>query len=336
VNDVVRLTLSDAATQVRRALIASGADPLQAEATARALVAAEADGQSGHGLSRVPSYAAQVKAGKVAGAARPTAVQLSPATIGIDAAGGFAYPALELAVTSLIPLAREMGIASAAIARSHHAGQAGQPVERLAEAGLIGLIVSNTPAAMAFAGGRTPALGTNPLAFAAPLEGRAPLVIDLALSLVARSRIVAADKRGEAIPPGWALDANGQPTTDPKAALGGVLEPIGGAKGASLALMVEILAGALAGGNYGWEAASFLDAEGNSPGVGQVLIAIAPGAAGPAGFAARMTALVDRVEAEGLRLPGDRRLIARAKAGREGVLVPAALHAQITALAEAG
>lgn len=333
-NDVVRLTLTEAETLVRRALCASGASALQANATARALVAAEADGQAGHGLSRVPSYAAQVKAGKVAGGAVPAVVQLSPASVGVDAAGGFAYPALKLAVERLVPLAREMGIASAAIARSHHAGQAGQVVERLAEAGLIGLIVSNTPAAMAFAGGSAPALGTNPLAFAAPLEGRPPLVIDLALSIVARSRIVAADRLGEPIPPGWASDADGQPTTDPRAALGGVLEPIGGAKGASLALMVEILAGAMAGGKYGWEASSFLDARGDSPGVGQVLIAIAPGGAGPAGFAARMTALVDRVEAEGLRLPGDRRLAARAETRREGLAVALALLDEITRLGE--
>ncbi len=331
-SDFIQLTLAEAEALVRRALTASGASELQATATARALVAAEADGQAGHGLSRVPVYAAQVKAGKVRGAAVPTVAQPAAAILLIDAAEGFAYPALDLAVERLIPLAGETGIASAAIARSHHAGQAGQAVKRLAEAGLVGLIVSNTPAAMAFAGGRTPALGTNPLAFAAPLEGRAPLVIDLALSLVARSKIVAAEKKGEPIPPGWATDAQGQPTTDAKAALGGVLEPIGGAKGASLALMVEILAGALAGGRFGWEASSFLDAKGDSPAVGQVLIALDPGQAGPMGFAARMSTLVDRVEAEGLRLPGDRRPIARAKAAVEGVSIPAALHADITRL----
>ncbi len=329
------LKIAEVEDLVRRALAAQGAGDLQSASTARALVAAEADGQAGHGLSRVAAYAAQLRAGKVKGEARPTLLQPAPAALVIDADGGFAYPALDLAVERLVVLTQQTGLASAAIARSHHIGQAGQAAERLAEAGLIGLIVSNTPAAMAFPGGRTPALGTNPLAFAAPLQGRPPLVIDLALSLVARSKIVAAQRTGAPIPLGWATDAEGQPTTDAGAALGGVLEPIGGAKGAALALMVEVLCGALAGGRYGWEASSFLDAEGDSPAVGQVLIAIDPGAGGPAGFAARMTTLVDRVEAENLRLPGDRRLAARARAVRDGLTLAPVLYRDILKLGDA-
>jgi (2R)-3-sulfolactate dehydrogenase (NADP+) len=207
-------------------------------------------------------------------------------------------------------------------------------VERLADAGLVGLIVSNTPKAMAFYGGARPTMGTNPLAFAAPAPGRPPIVIDLALSLVARSKIVAAKETGQPIPPDWANDPAGRPTTDPAAAMAGALAPAGGAKGAALALMVEILCGALAGGHYGWEASSFLNAEGPSPSVGQVLIALDPAAFAGAGFAARMGDLVGAMQAEpGVRIPGDRRLAGRRRAAAEGLEITQALHAAITAMA---
>lgn len=328
------LSLAEAEALVARALAACGAGPVAAASTAAALVAAEADGQAGHGLSRVPSYAAQLRAGKADGAAVPVLTRTRPAAVRVDAAGGLAYPALDLAVEALAPLAREAGLAAAGLFASHHIGQAGRTVERLADQGLVGLIVSNTPQAMAFHGGAKPMMGTNPLAFAAPLPGRAPLVIDLALSLVARSKIVAAQKAGQPIPAGWANDAGGHPTTDPAAALAGALAPAGGAKGAALALMVEILCAALAGGRYGWEASSFLDDKGPSPSVGQVILALDPMAFAGPGFLERMGELARTMTAEaGVRLPGDRRLAARARAAAEGLAIAPALHAEIAALA---
>jgi (2R)-3-sulfolactate dehydrogenase (NADP+) len=331
-----RLSLAEAEDLAARALIGCGASPGAAASTARALVGAEADGQAGHGLSRVVSYGAQLSAGKLDGRVTPTLERTAAATVRIEAGGGLAYPALDLAIETLAPMTRLTGVAAAGIYASHHIGQAGRPVERLAEQGLVALICSNTPRAIAFQGAARPMMGTNPLAFAAPVPGRAPLVIDLALSLVARSKIVAARNAGEAIPADWAYDAGGQPTTDPAAALAGALAPAGGAKGAALALMVEILCGALAGGHFGWQASSFLDAEGPSPSVGQVLIALDPAAfAGPS-FLERMGELVTAIEAEpGARVPGDRRLAARCTAAAEGLAVPPALLAEITRLAGA-
>ena len=246
----ITLSLNDAEALVTRALTASHTLETNAHLTARALVSAEADGQSGHGLVRVPSYAEQARVGKIDGFARP-AISGSGAARRIDAGTGFAYPAIELALESLAPLAREMGIASAGIYASHHCGQAGRHVERLAEQGLVAFAYANTPSAMAFHGGTRARLGTDPLAFAAPIPGRDPLVIDMALSVVARSKIVAAKARGEPIPEGWAVDGDGQPATNADKALAGTLLPIGGAKGAALAMIVEILCGALAGGNCG-------------------------------------------------------------------------------------
>ena len=332
---MLTLTPADAAALATRALTACGTSLSNAESTARALVAADIDGQSGHGLSRLPGYAAQVKAGKIDGHAVPQLARTRTGTVQIDAKGGFAYPALDLAIDTLPAVALESGVGAAGIASSHHIGQAGRTVERLATAGLVGLMVSNTPSAMALPGGTRSMMGTNPLAFAAPLPGRPPLVIDLALSVVARAKIVAAQKAGESIPADWATDSEGKPTTDPTAALAGSLSPIGGSKGAALALVIEILCGALAGGHYGWEASSFLDDRGGSPAVGQVLVVFDPDAfGGGAGFAARMEALIAAFAADpAVRLPGDRRLAARARARLQGISIPTELHAQLDKLA---
>ncbi len=330
----VRLSLEEATTLAAAALRRAGARKAAAAATAHALVGAEADGQGGHGLSRLAGYVAQTACGKIDGRARPRLEVLRSGAVLVDAAGGFAYPALDIALGDLPARARRSGLAAAAIRRSHHIGQAGRTVERLAEGGLLGLIVSNTPSAMAFWGGTRARMGTNPLAFAAPLDARPPLVIDLALSAVARSRIIAARDKGEAIPPGWAFDAEGRETADPSAALRGALAPAGGAKGAGLAMMVEILCAALAGGAYGWEASSFLDAAGGPPGVGQLLIALDPDAFAGPGFLHRMGALAEAVADEpGVRLPGDRRLGFRAAAARDGLLLSAPLHAELERLA---
>ena len=317
---------------VVRALERSGASPEQAGPTARALVAAEGDGQGGHGLSRTPSYAAQLCTGKVAGGAEPTLQRLSPAAVRIDGGHGFAYPALDLAIEALAGSVSRMGVAVAAVHRSHHFGQAGAHVERLAERGLVALIFGNSPKAMAFHGGRPQRLGTNPIAFAAPLEGRPPLVIDLALSTVARGRIVAAQKAGRAIPEGWAVDATGAATTDPAAALEGALLPLGGAKGSALAMMVEVLAAALTGSAFGWEASSLFEGRGDPPDLGQMLIALDPNALSGGAFGARMAALAGAVAEDGARLPGDRRLEARARAKARGLPAPEALHDEIVAL----
>ncbi len=328
----VTLSLADAETLVARALVSSRTSPTNARATAQALVAAEADGQMGHGLTRVPSYAEQAKVGKVDGFAVPK-ITGTGAARRIDAGTGFSYPAIELALETLVPLTREMGVASAGIFASHHCGQAGRHVERLAEQGLVAFLYANTPSAMAFHGGTRSRLGTDPLAFAAPIAGRAPLVIDMALSVVARSKIVAAKAKGEPIPPGWAVDVGGQTTTDANAALAGTLLPVGGAKGSALALIVEILCGALAGSQFGWQASGFMDAKGGPPKTGQFLIALDPANFAGARFAVRMTELVDAIASDGARLPGDRRLASRARAAKDGLGIAGDLHAQIVALA---
>lgn len=306
---------------------------MNAAHVAEALVAAELAGQTGHGLRRLPAYAGQALTGKVDGFAEPAARQTRPGALMVDAAHGFAYPALALAMDWLPGAARAQGIAVAGVHRSHHAGVTGGFAERLAEQGLVALICVNTPAAMAPWGGTRPLFGTNPIAFAAPVAGAAPIVIDLALSTVARGRIMAAAQKGEPIPEGWATDADGRPTTDPEAALGGMMQPLGGPKGAALALMVELLAAGLTGATLAADAGSFLNAEGAPPGTGQILIAIDPGALGGAAAGERIAALAAGFDDNGTaRLPGRRRQQIATERRAEGIAIDEALLAKIRAL----
>ncbi|MBO1020525.1 Ldh family oxidoreductase [Methylobacterium sp. SD274] len=313
-------------------LVRCGTAPIQAESVARALVGAEADGLKTHGLMRLLAYGEQVRAGKVVGDAVVTTARPKPGLLAIDAAHGFAYPALDTAIALLPEIAREQGIAAAAIRRSHHCGAAGRPVEALAEQGLVAILFANAPASMAPWGGTRPVFGTNPIAFACPLPGAEPIIVDLSLSKVARGNIITAKQRGETIPEGWALDAAGNPTTDPVAALAGTMVPLGDAKGTALALMVELLAAGLTGARFAREATSFLDAEGEPPATGQLILAI--DATAFAGNALERFAVMARsvAEQDGARLPGTRRFAARARAAEEGITLSDTLLAEIERL----
>src|SRR5882672_1901374 len=292
------LALAEAEELVANALTRSRTSAENARAVAKALVLAEADGIKSHGLIRLPLYAAQAKKGKVDGFATPSAKRTRPGVAIIDANNGFAYPAIDLALTLLPEMARASGIAAAGIGRSHHCGAAGHHAEKLADAGLVALFFANGPAAMAPWGGNRAVFGTNPIAFACPLPGREPIVVDLSLSKVARGNVLAAAQKGESIPEGWALDADGRPTTDAKAALAGTMVPLGDAKGTALALMVELLAAGLTGANFAGEASSFLDAEGAPPGTGQLIIAFDPAAFAGADAPLRFATLAAMVEGE--------------------------------------
>lgn len=331
----VTLGLAQAESLARAILVRHDTSEANAECVARALVAAEADGQNGHGLSRLPSYAAQAASGKVDGHAVPTLEQGAGAALRVDAGNGFAFPALAMAVERLSSLAAQTGVAAAAVHHSHHFGQAGYHVEQLAASGLIGLVFGNSPKAIAPWGGNKGLFGTNPIAFAAPRRSEPPLVIDLSLSKVARGKVMLAARQGEPIPEGWALDSDGNPTTVAEAALQGTMLPMGDAKGAALVLMVEILAAALTGARFGFEASSFFAAEGEPPAVGQLLIAIEPGVFSGGAFAERLETLIGAIlEQQGTRLPGARRLALRAESARGGVAIPTVLYEELKALSE--
>ncbi|MFY0611350.1 MAG: Ldh family oxidoreductase [Hyphomicrobiaceae bacterium] len=324
------MSLDELRNLTLRILLANNTSEVNAKQVADALTLAEADGQKGHGASRIPSYAAQAKSGKVDGHASPICERTGTSAIRVDANSGFAYPALNLAIEQLVELASTCGIAAAAIANSHHSGVAGHQVEALAKKGLVALSFGNGPVAIAPWGGNKGVFGTNPLAFAAPRRAAEPLVIDMSMSKVARGKINVAAQKGETIPEGWALDAQGNSTTDPQAALDGFMLPMGDAKGAQLVLMVEVLAAALTASQFGYEASSFFDGEGEPPHVGQFMIAIDPASFSSNRFGERLEDLLDMIKSQpGTRLPGERRCELREAAERDGVSIASTLVAQL-------
>jgi (2R)-3-sulfolactate dehydrogenase (NADP+) len=252
----------------------------------------------------------------------------------IDNRDGLPYVSVEWAVAEVIQRARRNGIAFAGIRNSAHVGVLGIHLLSVAEAGLVGFAFTNSPAAIPAWGGKKALFGTNPVAAAFPRRGADPIVIDLALTTVVRGRIMMAMRKGERIPEGWALDRHGKPTTDPKEAIEqGSLFPIGGAKGAMLALMFELICASLTGAAIGPEADSFFSEQGNKPRTGQAFIAIDPGAlAGSEKFAERVETVVSTMLSDPeVRLPGARRFAAE-RASQGGIEVPDDLLAQIEKL----
>jgi len=316
------------------ALERAGANHRMAEAAARHLVRAEAQGLPTHGLSRVPFYCGMLRGGRADGAAQPIMVAERAGACLIDNRDGLPYVSAQWAVEEAIQRARRNGIAFAGIRNSGHVGVLGIHVEAIAQAGMVGFGFTNSPAAMPPWGGKKPLFGTNPMAAAFPRREKAPIIVDLALTTVVRGRIMMAMKRGERIPEGWALDRNGKPTTDPKEAIEhGSLFPIGGAKGAMLALVFELICAALTGAAIGAEADSFFSEEGNRPRIGQAFMAIDPGAlAGMKTYWERTEAVVSAMLSDPeVRLPGARRFAAEESA-RKGIEVPDALLAQVEKL----
>ncbi|MEE4662626.1 Ldh family oxidoreductase [Pseudomonas alliivorans] len=332
----LNVSLAEIENRAATALAASHVSPENARAVARSIVFAERDGQQIVGLSYLPTYCDHAACGKVDGFAQPSAEVLAPSLIRVDARTGFAHPALALGLPLLVEATRRQGMAALAVGQSYACGSLGYFVEELAEQGLVALMVANASPSIAPHGGKTAFYGTNPLAFATPREGRPPLVIDQSSSVVAKVAVIDAHRRGIALPSGWALDAEGRPTTDADAAMAGSLSPIGGYKGASLALLIDILAGGLSGSNFSFEASSFGDCEGGPPRTGQLLIAFDPAAFGGAAFVARTETLFGALLAEQhVRLPGDRRLQAR-QSHENGIEVPLELWALIERYADQG
>ena len=336
----MKLALVEARRLVAAQLRQAGANDAMATATAHALVLAEAQGLGSHGLSRVAQYCTHLANGRVNAQAEPQVLRRKGGALVVDAQEGLAFAACELAVREAIIAARSNGVAFAGVVRSHHCGVVVDHLRAVAEAGMVGLGFANSPAAMPAAGGRHPIFGTNPVAAVFPRRQSAgaagdqadPLLIDLSLSEVARGKLMVAAKAGQAIPLGWALDDQGQPTTDPKAGMLGSMLPLGAVtspKGAMLALVVELLVTALIGAQFGFEASSFFVDEGNRPGIGQAFVVVDPGAlAGADFYLARVEVLVaEMLRDDGVRLPGARREALRRVAEADGIEVADALVA---------
>ena len=324
----VTLSLDEVRSLATDALTANGASEANASAVAEIVTFAERDACPAHGLFRVPGYVASLRSGRADGQAVPQVEDAGPGLVRVDALNGFAPPAMRAGRPPLIEKAKSQGVAVLGIRNSLHFAALWADIEPLAEAGLVALCFVVSRSFIPPWQGRTPLYGTDPMAFACPRAGKPPMVWDQASAALARGEIMIAARDGHAVPEGAGLDADGQPTTDPKAILeGGTQLCFGGYKGANLALMVELMAAGLTGGNFGFESDAAHNNDGGPSNAGECVIAIDPQRLQGDGFLARVEKLFERLLSDdGARLPGDRRHAARARTAAEGVQVQQPLY----------
>ena len=333
-----QLTLEEISALAEEALIASGASAGAASSLAAAVTAAERDGIRSHGLIYVPIYCQHLACGKVNATAEPAVLSQEGSAIVVDADCGFAHPAIDIGFNELRPLAKSLGCAVLTIRNSYNCGVLGDHGERLAKDGLVAIGFTNAPASIAPAGGQKPVVGTNPVALAVPSDsGGVAFVLDQSASVVAKSEIMTRSREGRAIPEGWALDADGQPTTDPEQALKGSMAPSGGYKGFGIGLLVEVMAAALSGATLGIHASPFSGTEGGPPKTGQCFLALSPDAFSSDTFADRIQALTQAIATQGeARLPGSRRLAHRQRSESDGISVDQSLIDRIQSITVKG
>lgn len=336
--DTTPLSLADIESLASRALLASGFSEAQAGAIAVTVTAAERDGCTSHGLFRIPFYIAALANERVDARAVPLVHADESAVVHVEGGCGFCPLALAVGLPPLADAARRLGIAALAVHDIYNIAALWPEVERLADEGLVAFAFTASNACVAPAGGTKPIYGTNPMAFGWPRTDRPPLVFDQASSACARGEIQLHLREGSPLPPGWAIDAHGEPTVDPATALAGAQLPFGGHKGASIALMVELLAGALIGNLFSHESKARDTAKTGAPFGGEYLIAIDPERhardTGSGTHLERAEGLFAQIlEQDGTRLPSDRRYATRPVHVREGVDVDAALVEKISALA---
>lgn len=312
-----RFTAQNLRQQASDALVALDVPASGAAVVAESLIDAELEGQAAHGLSRLPFVLDRLRAGLINPRPQMRLTSDRPAVAALDADNGLGPVAGIRAVEVATELARAVGAGVVAVRRSNHLGSLGFYLRRFTGSRFIGLAFTNTPPAIPPPGGRSPYLGTNPIAAGFPTSGE-PVIVDMATSQVARGRILKAARVGEPIPEGWALDAEGQPTTDPEAAIAGSLLPLGGDKGFALALLVEVLSGVLSAAAVGPEVAgTFMESDQESN-VGHCFVAIDPDALAP-GFPERMDRLTADIRRLGGRAPGDRRHAERTRRAAVGI-----------------
>jgi delta1-piperideine-2-carboxylate reductase len=325
--------------QVQRIFTHAGFAPAQAVSLARVIVAGERDGCKSHGIYRIEGCLRTLKAGKVDAVALPQVVQDDIAIIRVDAKGGFANAAFDTGLPHLVARTRELGLAALVITDCTHFSALWPEVEAITEHGLAALAMCPSYATVAPHGGTQALLGTNPLAFGWPRPGQSPYVFDFATSVAARGEVELHRRAGTPIPAGWAIDADGQPTTDPAAALAGAMLPFGGHKGSAISTMIELLAGAMIGDMTSPEALAFLGTTTLAPRHGELILALDPvrfaQGRGQDPFAAAEV-LLSAITEQGARLPSQRRFAARARSMETGVSLTDAERAQLDRLEALG
>jgi len=327
--ETVRLSLEAATRLCEAAALRLGATAETALSLARAAVAAEAEGQPSVGLAHFVDYLDAMAAGRIDAGAKPRLSRPAATMIVSDVRGGAAHTGFDAAFADVVATARSLGMALFSQKNAYTCGALGYFTGRLAEAGLVAIAATNGPPLLAGSGGTKAVYCTNPLAFSAPSADGRHLTIDQASSATAFVNIRKAARAGESIPAGWALDAEGQPTTDAARAVKGVLLAFGGSRGANIALMVEVLSAAMTGANWSVDAPSFTSGS-QSPGTGMLVLALRPELIDP-DFQDRMAGHLERLRRDfGVHIPGQAKRQAREEAGKTGVQIPLELQKRIS------
>lgn len=324
----VSLSPPEARALIWNALTGSGTSPESAEYLTLAILDTELSGLEGHGFYWLQYYCEHLRSGKVDGRAVPQIQSVSETSFRVDARHGFAHPAIEAGFKHLIPAAKAHGVAAMSVYNSYNAATLGFHTGYLARAGLLALGATNAVANLAPVGGKTPIIGTNPISYAVPAPGgEIAFLVDQSATQVAWTAVKRAADAGEPIPLGWALDTDGNPTTDAQAGLAGSMAPAGGVKGFSIGLLVEVLCAALAGGKLGMDQGSFTDNDGKPIDNGQFFVAFDPGKFSGETFDQTITTLMASItEQEGARLPNTRREANKVHFAKHGLSIDAVLH----------
>ena len=307
--NTISLSLDEIYQLAKKTLIANGCDEENANILSETIMKAERDGSLSHGLFRLPAYVAGLKSKKIDGKARPEVKKISSSVIKVLGNHALAPMVLKVGIPELIKAAKETGVAILAITNSHHMASMWPETEAIAEEGLVAFACTSYKPMVAPAGAKKALFGTNPISFAWPRPGKTPVVYDMATASMAMGEVQVAKREGHKVPLGTGLTKEGKETTDPgEISDGGVLLPFGGYKGSGIAMMVELLAGALVGDNFSFETAAKDNNDGGPPSGGEFILAISPEKISGSGWDRHADEFFNKMKSfEGVRLPGERR-----------------------------
>ncbi len=305
----VSLSLEDIYNLANKTLLANGCDEETSNILSDLIMKAERDGSLSHGLFRLPAYVAGLKSGKINGKNRPKVSKITPSVVKVDGNNCLAPMVLNKSLPELIKAAKENGVAVLSITNSHHMAAMWPETEAIAEEGLVAFACTSYKPAVAPAGSIKPLFGTNPISFAWPRKNKPPVVYDMATASMAMGEVQVAKREGHKVPLGTGLTKEGKDTTDPaEIADGGVLLPFGGYKGSGIAMMVELLAGALVGDNFSYETAEKDNNDGGPPSGGEFILAISPEKLSNSDWDTHSSKFFEKMKSMGdVRLPGERR-----------------------------
>ena len=307
--NTISLSLDEIYQLANKTLLANGCDEENANILSETIMKAERDGSLSHGLFRLPAYVAGLKSKKINGKARPEVKKISPNVIKVLGNHALAPMVLKVGIPELIKATKATGVAILAITNSHHMAAMWPETEAVAEHGLAAFACTSYKPAVAPAGAIKPLFGTNPISFAWPRKNKPPVVFDMATASMAMGEVQVAKREGHKVPLGTGLTKDGKETTDPaEIADGGVLLPFGGYKGSGIAMMVELLAGALVGDNFSFETAEKDNNDGGPPSGGEFILAISPDKLSQNNWDEHSSKFFEKMKAMGdVRLPGERR-----------------------------